>query len=137
MDIRDFFDEEHIEHIRAYKHLVNTGTWPEGFVPKDVMFESGWKETITAKLANKFVENKLARREGIDMKVKINDVLIDDLAECKQTSCKHRCGCIAHKEGEGTVQDVPILPDLLIKPKKDEEGYVYDVICTSFELEEV
>jgi len=59
MFISDWFDTTNLDHLRAYKHLVDTGCWPEGFIPDDVEIPAGWIVGIMAKLANAFVEMKL------------------------------------------------------------------------------
>ena len=33
MLIQDWFDITNLDHLRAYKHLMDEGSWPEDFIP--------------------------------------------------------------------------------------------------------
>ncbi|KKN08299.1 hypothetical protein LCGC14_1058110 [marine sediment metagenome] len=59
MTIDEFFNPYDLEHIAAYKHLCDTGSWPEGFIPDsvDTRMESSpaWQIAIVAQLATCWV----------------------------------------------------------------------------------
>ena len=78
MDIREFFDIDKIDHVRAYQHLKETGCWPQGFIPEGTMFESGsWHADLAMRLANKYVERILDWRKSIK-RVWSDEVECDD-----------------------------------------------------------
>ncbi len=55
MIILDFFDPLNIDHLRAYQHLQEKGTWPTNFIPDDVEFSSNWQMMLQAKMADLWV----------------------------------------------------------------------------------
>lgn len=58
-----WFDPSNIEHLKAYKHLQDTGCWPEGFRPKDLEMPANWQFLLISKIAEYFVRKTL-RDEG-------------------------------------------------------------------------
>ena len=56
MTIIDFFDEYNVEHLAAYKHLSETGSWPESFIPDNCEITPSWPYHITSKMANAYVQ---------------------------------------------------------------------------------
>ena len=56
ISIVDFFDPGEPEHMKAYKHLRDTGVWPVGFISDNVLFsdniifESYWYIRLLHKL---------------------------------------------------------------------------------------
>ena len=63
MQIDDFFDPFDIVHIKAYKHLCETGSWPEGFIPSSVEFFPAWQLVIASKLADCWVTYKIVSEQ--------------------------------------------------------------------------
>lgn len=59
MDILDFFDVENTEHIKAFDHFLVESSWPKGFIPDNVTFNSNWTNVITAELASAYIDLKL------------------------------------------------------------------------------
>jgi hypothetical protein len=55
MKLIDFFDPLNIDHLRAYQHLQKTGTWPKGFIPDNMEFDSLWYTMIQTKMADLWV----------------------------------------------------------------------------------
>jgi len=55
MTIVDFFDPHNIDHIKAYVHLMEHGTWPEGFPPKEVTHVACWSIELPHKMAMAWV----------------------------------------------------------------------------------
>jgi hypothetical protein len=54
--ILDFFNPLDIDHLRAYQHLQQKGTWPENFVPWDkIEFGANWITELTTKMADLWV----------------------------------------------------------------------------------
>ncbi len=56
--LEDWFDPYDYEHIRAYRHLEQTGSWPEGFIPEMVTIRSDgiWHILIPAKMAQEWMK---------------------------------------------------------------------------------
>lgn len=72
IDITDWFDIHNIDHMKAYKHLGETGKWPEFFIPSHVVHEDGedyivydvrfmpnWNIILMSKMADEYVKLKL------------------------------------------------------------------------------
>ena len=59
MNIMEWFDPENIDHLKAYKHLMDTGMWPEGFIPDNIEIPVSWNTHLVYKMANLWVMNKL------------------------------------------------------------------------------
>ena len=59
VDIVDWFDPENMDHLKAYLHLQKTGTWPEGFIPDNIIRGSGWAVTLMAKMTDRWLKLKL------------------------------------------------------------------------------
>lgn len=59
MNIIEFFDEDDINHLKAYKHLLDTGMWPKGFVPEGTEFPPVWQILIANTLANAWLDHVL------------------------------------------------------------------------------
>ena len=58
-NIHDFFDPYNAEHIEAYQHLCQTGTWPEGFIPEGMKLDPNWQFLLLQKLADAWVKHVL------------------------------------------------------------------------------
>jgi len=58
----EWFDVDHIGHIRAYEQLQKTGMWPVGFVG-NMYLEPNWQMILAFKLANKWVDYMLEEEE--------------------------------------------------------------------------
>lgn len=58
--IVDFFDPLDARHTQAYEHLMNTGTWPQGFLPEGLEFPPTWNYAIASKMADYWVEHMKA-----------------------------------------------------------------------------
>ena len=64
--IVDFFDPYNVEHLQAYGHLSAQGTWPKGFIPKNVEVSGLWSVMIACKMADVLVKLGLAGKiEGM------------------------------------------------------------------------
>jgi len=59
LDIYNWFDPHNIEHVKAYYHLCNIGTWPVSFIPDNINRAPGWQLTIAAKLADAWINFRL------------------------------------------------------------------------------
>lgn len=57
----DFFDPHNLEHMKAYGILINSGTWPEGFIPETVEFPAHWHMLLALKLADAWMEYSLTQ----------------------------------------------------------------------------
>ena len=60
--IVDFFEVYNIDHIAAYKNLMDTGKWPEGFVPEGTASDPMWQVEIANKMAHAWVEQAMSGR---------------------------------------------------------------------------
>jgi len=52
MTLSEFFDPYNIEHLKSFKHLEETGTWPNEFfdsMETDVIQDAHWFITIQTK----------------------------------------------------------------------------------------
>ena len=58
-DITNWFDITKTRHLEAYRHLQYKGFWPEGFIPKNIVFNPVWNTIMTYKLANAYIDEKL------------------------------------------------------------------------------
>ena len=56
MIITKFFNPYNVDHIKAYKNLMITGMWPDGFLPEDIDYDPQWQVTIQAKMASCWVD---------------------------------------------------------------------------------
>jgi len=59
MNIVDWFDPSNIEHLKAYKHLQDTGVWPEGFLPEDIEMLPLWSLLLSGKIVDVYLKEKL------------------------------------------------------------------------------
>ena len=64
VNFSDWFDPNNLEHIRAFKHLCKTSTWPEGFIPEHVDQGPLWHFEAVAALARCWVNHILPFDEG-------------------------------------------------------------------------
>jgi hypothetical protein len=58
-NLLDWFNPKKVEHITAWKYLMDNGVWPENFLPKDIIIPSFWNELLTRKLARYWVDYML------------------------------------------------------------------------------
>jgi len=63
-DIISWFKPHDRQHLKAYVVLRHTGIWPEGFIPDDVEFPYNWHLRLTAKIADLYVDEKMAEWTG-------------------------------------------------------------------------
>lgn len=54
-----WFDPHNIDHCRAYRHLQNTGQWPEGIEFHEVCDDSLWQVTLMKKITKAWIEYML------------------------------------------------------------------------------
>ncbi len=59
MLMSDWFDPQNVEHLKAYKHLCKTGTWPAHFLPNNIEIKPLCSTLIRSKLADEWVKHKL------------------------------------------------------------------------------
>ena len=55
----DWFDPNNMQHLKAFKHLCDTGVWPEGFIPNTVELGNLWHFVAVSTLAKAWLEHKL------------------------------------------------------------------------------
>jgi len=62
-DVAFWFDINNIEHLKAWRHLENTGSLPKHFVPVGVELSTNWKIKILARMAGAYLERELSGEE--------------------------------------------------------------------------
>lgn len=55
ISIVDWFDVRNTSHLIAYKRLQDSGTWPENFIPADIVFPTLWSIMLASKIADYYV----------------------------------------------------------------------------------
>ena len=63
MKIEEWFDTNNLEHMRAFKHLNKTGTWPIDFLPDDIEIDSLSSMRIFQILGLEFLDFKIEALE--------------------------------------------------------------------------
>lgn len=53
----EWFDPYNKGHVAAYRHLQNTGMWPEGFIPLGMEIPTYWSISVAAKLADAWINH--------------------------------------------------------------------------------
>jgi len=51
MDILDSFNIYNVDHLKAHRLLEETGSWPEGFLSKEISFCTGWQIKLAGLMA--------------------------------------------------------------------------------------
>lgn len=51
MDILDYFNVYNVDHLKAYRFLEDTGSWPVGFLLEEISFCTGWQIKLAGKMA--------------------------------------------------------------------------------------
>lgn len=59
--VNNWFNIHSIEHLLAYKEMSRTGVWPQGFIPKGIVFPPNWSLAIASRMASQYVEEKISR----------------------------------------------------------------------------
>ena len=67
MSIVEWFDPHSREHLEAWRFLSETGSWPEGFVPKVyggefIEFPLLWNISILHKIAERWINHVLSEK---------------------------------------------------------------------------
>lgn len=60
MHIVDWFNIHDVDHLTALRTLDESGAWPPGFLPNHVDRPWGWRQALTAKLADAWIDTQLA-----------------------------------------------------------------------------
>ena len=58
--IVEWFDIRDKNHLKAYNHLCERGSWPKGFIPSNVVCDNVWQVSIAAKMAHAYIKQQLA-----------------------------------------------------------------------------
>lgn len=58
MTIVEFFDIHNTDHLVAWRHLSNTGNWPENFLPENIKFPILWQIEIRDKMVEAWIKDK-------------------------------------------------------------------------------
>ena len=57
----EWFDVSNIDHLKAYRHLEQHGSWPEGFIPENVNRNHMSTIVILGKLAGAYLDLKVEK----------------------------------------------------------------------------
>ena len=60
--ITQWFNVYNREHIKAYKHLQETGMWPIDFIPENVVITSKWQIILMMKMVDAWVYSMLKNK---------------------------------------------------------------------------
>ena len=55
MEITTFFDPYNKQHVQAYRILMDTGSWPEKFLPENITFTTAWQAKLALAIAEAWV----------------------------------------------------------------------------------
>lgn len=65
ISIVDWFDPYNREHLTAYRHLCDTGMWPENFISENIYLPPGWQVFIVNKMSDAWLEYMTGERREI------------------------------------------------------------------------
>lgn len=83
MQFSEWFDVKNTDHLRAYRHLQNTGAWPVGFIPSGMEMEPQWQFHLLAKLADAYLDMIVEKRALDDLNLEeLRKTYGTDLAVC-------------------------------------------------------
>ncbi len=57
MTIIEWFDPENEKHMKAWKHLSKSGSWPRDFIPDDVEFPNLWQVSLAGIMGELYCKN--------------------------------------------------------------------------------
>lgn len=59
MTLDEFFNPHDINHVMAYRHLEETGSWPKGFLPEEVYNSMGptWHVELVGMMAQAWLKH--------------------------------------------------------------------------------
>jgi len=57
LDLETFFDPHDPDHMAAYRHLVEKGSWPEGFLPEDLASMDGEMVSLMGVMAKAWMSH--------------------------------------------------------------------------------
>ena len=63
LEIAEWFDIEDSKHLTAYKKLMETGSWPKGFIPDNVVLNSIWQVSLMSMMTKAYINLKLADKK--------------------------------------------------------------------------
>lgn len=63
MKFLTWFDVNNYHHVKAYKHLHDTGCWPEGFIPDGMKLPHMWQVSILNMFAAEWTKH-IIEKEG-------------------------------------------------------------------------
>ena len=58
-DFVEWFDPYDVDHIKAYQHLCEEGSWPKGFVLEGAVMVPAWQVVLASKIARCWVQKIL------------------------------------------------------------------------------
>ena len=68
VDIVEYFDPYNMDHIRAFKYLMDNYRWPDLFwtemMGKNIIISPSWQVRLASKMADEWVKHALKRYGG-------------------------------------------------------------------------
>ena len=75
MNILDFIDLDNDDHLRAINVWHITGFWPEGFIPKGIIFQPSWQFVIHSQMAGRWLDSQMQRIDEEEHAEKVKEVM--------------------------------------------------------------
>lgn len=63
IDFLRWFDIYNPEHLKAYKHLMDKGSWPKDFLPSNVVMPNLWQTSLAYLMAQEWVHYQLYEKK--------------------------------------------------------------------------
>jgi hypothetical protein len=57
--LTEWFDIRKQEHLEAYVHLCQKGTWPQDFLPENIVMDTSWQMELMGLMSKAWVDFKL------------------------------------------------------------------------------
>lgn len=56
--LSEWFDVDNLQHLSAYNTLRQTGAWPVGFIPSNVVVDNLWQVKLADRMAVAWLRHK-------------------------------------------------------------------------------
>lgn len=60
ISLLDWFNCDDPDHLRAWKYMEEGDSWPEDFLPENIVFPSMWRSSLRAEMADRWIAARLA-----------------------------------------------------------------------------
>jgi hypothetical protein len=86
MDILDWFNIFDPTHVQAWAEMSSTGTWPVGFIPEGIEFDSLWVVAIQGRMADQYCKAVIGCTPGQINDEHVGEPVREDSAAFADTS---------------------------------------------------